>query len=905
MKEEKLDLIASSLSTTPYLSVDSRAMPLKSFLKQINLWFKSRPLARGSVDTNFALLEACAIGVLSAFAALLLKQGIGWLGGWRLEAAHRFGATVVLPLTGLFFGALAGWIIEQLSPAAAGGGVPQVKAVLGRYPIALNLRVAIVKAIGTICVLGAGLTLGRRGPTVHIGAALAAQLSSWIPNSPTNRRQMIAAGAAAGLAAGFNTPIAGVLFVIEELMRDVSGLTLETAIVASFTGAVVSRLLGSADLNIPATMINSARQGSFSAAEIPFYLLLGVLAGILGGIFNRTMLLSLKFNRRLQLSMPWRIGLAGLISGIIIAFLPPFFRDNSGLREFLISGELGWQTIAIAFVAHFFLTILAYSSGAPGGLFAPALVLGSALGYLVGTAEVAFLGSESAHTFALAGMGAFFTAVVRVPVTAIVIVFEMTADFNLVLPLMITSAVAYLVAESVSRGSIYEHLLEASGIHLQEETSKYDFLSQLTAADLMQSRVETLASNLKLEEAIQAMSRSHHRGFPVVEGGKLVGIITQSDLDRGKKEETEATYLRDVMTTQPITVNSTTPLVDVLYLLNRYQLSRLPVTEGSKLVGIITRSDIIKAEAKRLSGDKEITRRPEPSYVVYRTRSPALARGRILLPLANPQNASALFEIAAAIARYQKYEIDCLHIITVPKYIYPAQAKVSSIYSRKQMRHLERLGRDANIRVHTQVRVANDTAEAILETIAQEKSDMLIMGWKGNTSSPEQIFGNVVDKLIQQAPCDLVLVKLGQQAYSFPNSINRQGNWLIPTAGGANSQRAMKILPALAELYSLPHSPQIRLCQVYAPGQNQLNLDRLKKTAESIGDKINLPVTAMPIYAHSVSDAIIHLATTRKYDLVVLGASSEGLLQQAVRGNIPEAIAQGIDSTVIIVRSPL
>jgi CIC family chloride channel protein len=163
----------------------------------------------------------------------------------------------------------------------------------------------------------------------------------------------------------------------------------------------------------------------------------------------------------------------------------------------------------------------------------------------------------------------------------------------------------------------------------------------------------------------------------------------------------------------------------------------------------------------------------------------------------------------------------------------------------------------------------------------------------------------VVDKLIEQAPCDLVLVKLGQQAYSFPHSIERQGNWLIPTAGGANSQRAMKILPALADLYTLANSPQIRLCQVYSPGQNQLNLDRLKKTAESIGDKINVPVIAMPIYAHFVSDAIIHLATTEKYDLVVLGASSEGLLQQAVRGNIPEAIAQGIDSTVIIVRSPL
>ncbi|MEN9567329.1 MAG: hypothetical protein RLZZ69_2525, partial [Cyanobacteriota bacterium] len=490
---------------------------------------KSSWLANSSLDTRYALLEACLIGLFSALAAVMLKQGIGWLGGWRVHTANLIGGKIVLPLMGFVFGTLAGIIIQVLSPAAAGGGVPQVKAALAKYPVTLNLRTALVKTLATILVVGAGFTVGRRGPTVHIGAALGAQVSRWIPNSPTNRRQMIAAGAAAGLAAGFNTPIAGVLFVVEELMRDISGLTLETAIAASFTGAVVSRILGSANFNVPLEVIDSARQGSFAVDEIPFYLVLGILAGVLGGIFNRGIIHGMKFSRTCPLPMPIQIGLAGLISGAVVSWLPPFFQDNAGLRELLIAGQFSWQTTAIVFVAQFCLTILAYSAGAPGGLFAPALVLGSALGYLVGLTEVALISSESPYTFALTGMGAFFTSVVRVPVTAIIIVFEMTADFNLVLPLMITCAVAYIVAESVSKGSLYEHLLEISGIELTTENPNHDFMAELTANDVMQSKVETLPSNLSLPELVKAISRSHHRGFPVVEDGKLVGIIAQSD----------------------------------------------------------------------------------------------------------------------------------------------------------------------------------------------------------------------------------------------------------------------------------------------------------------------------------------------------------------------------------------
>jgi CIC family chloride channel protein len=878
-------------------------LPLKLILKSIRTSIKSRHLARGSVDTRYALVEACAIGVFSALAALWLRQGISWLGGWRIQATAQFGAWLTLPIMGLVLGMLAGWLIEQQSPEAAGSGIPHVKAVLARVPIPLSGRVAIVKAISTVLVLGAGLTLGRRGPTVHIGAALAAQLSNWLPTSPDHRRQMIAAGAAAGLAAGFNTPIAGVLFVVEELMRDLSGLTLETAILASFTGAVVSRVLGSADLNIPGTMLGAARESHFSVNEIPFYIVLGIIAGAAGAIFNRSVVFSLKVHRRFNLPMYWRIGLAGLLSGLIVAFLPPFFRDNAGLREFLLAGEANWQTIAIAFVAHFFLTVLAYSSGAPGGLFAPALVMGYALGYLVGTSEVAIAGGDSSATFALAGMGAFFTGVVRVPVTAIVIVFEMTADFNLVLPLMIGCAISYIVGETVFQGSIYEHLLNAAGIKLNEDSPDRDFLSKLKAADVMHSKVESIDSKLSITETIEFMSRSRHRGFPVVEDNKLVGIVTQSDLAK-LTSNSEEVSLKQLMTARPITVDIDASLTDVLYLLNRYQLSRLPVLDDDRLVGIITRTDIIKAEVNQISGKKAVIK-PQPSYIVYQTRSATTGRGRILLPLSNPQNAPSLLRIAAAIARDYNYELECLQIIKVPKHIAPSKAKINTIQSRKLMYRLERLGKNLDISVHSQVRLAQDTTEAILETVRERNVNLVLMGWKGNQTTPGYIFGNVVDSLIQRTPCDLVLVKLGQDLHSYPNNLNRETTWLAPTAGGANAQRAIELLPALTSLYNRDRAPKIHLCQVYPPSRQEADLSGLYKTANFLREKLAIPALPISILSANVAEAIVKQAESDRADVVILGASSEGLLQQAVRGNIPEAIARGVNNTVIIVRGAI
>jgi CIC family chloride channel protein len=691
------------------------------------------------------------------------------------------------------------------------------------------------------------------------------------------------------------------MFVIEELMRDVSNLTLETAILASFTGAVVSRVLGSADLDIPNQMLDATVRTSFSAAEIPFFLLLGILAGLLGGIFNRGIIWARDFNDRLRLPMAARVGLAGLISGSVVALLPPFFQNNAGLREFLVTGSAGWQTTAIAFTAHFFLTLLAYGSGAPGGLFAPALVLGSALGFLVGTGEVLLMGSGSTMTYALTGMGAFFTGVVRVPITAIVIVFEITADFELVLPLMLACAMAYIIGESVYSGSIYQHLLAISNIELQEETQSNRLLENVKATDVMQRKVETLSSQMTVAEARQAFSNSRLRGFPVMEQGKLVGIITQTDMAKISARPGDLP-LNEIMTPQPVTVKPQTSLSQVLYVMDRHQLAHLPVTQGSRVVGIITRTDIIRAEADLLSGKfPQGAAKPESSYVVYATRAPGVGKGRILLPLANPEHVSRLLKIAGAIAQYQDYELECLQVVTVPRHSSPSQTKVNTFKYRRALRHAEKVGKELGISVHTQVRIAHDVAEAILETIREHHVDLTLMGWKGNTATPGRIFGGVVDAVIRQAPCDVMVVKLSEH-FPLPE-LQLRPNWLIPIAGGPNAQRAIELLPALLKVNRPLAQPRLWLAQVHPPQDFDADYSGLEKTASQLRENLELPVITAPLRGHSVAESLIRFIKAEHCDVVILGASREGLLKQTVQGNIPDAIARSVKSTVILVRS--
>ena len=876
---------------------------------------------------HIAFLEACLIGLLSGAAAVGLKLGVGWVGGLRMWGVGQSSAIVVLPIFGGVAGWLSGVLIQRLAPEAAGSGIPQVKSALAYLPMQLGGRVAVVKLLSTMLSLGAGLTLGRQGPTVHLGAAIASQVSEWFPTSPDHRRHLLAAGAAAGLAAGFNAPIAGVLFVVEELLQDVSGLTLGTAILASFVGAVVSRQWGGQEFTFSPNWMDI--HPYFSAWETPFFLLLGGLAGGLGVVFVRGIVASLDLYKQLRLSLPGQIAIAGLLTGLVLALSPDILRDNASLQEVWRTSQFSWQSILLIFTVKFGLTLVAVGSGAPGGLFAPSLILGSALGYLVcyGTSAIALpmgfhLGTDAGAgfsvTFALAGMAAFFSAVTRGPITAIVIVFEMTQEFSLVLPLMIASVSAYLVGEAIMSGSVYKYLLARNGIDLKSTTPMENRLSGLTAADIMQRQVETFAHTLSVDEAKQIFLRSPHRGYPVINKGKLVGMITRSDFAKLEVLEesqslsliTSSTTLPNaslsttpldissIMTRKPITVRGHDPLSQVLYSLNHYKIGHLPVMDQSQILGIITRADIIRVESEQLcgrSGARDLIAKNDPSYVVYQTRDPAIGRGKILLPIINIQTAPALLDLAAGIAADRGYELECLMVAVVPRFRPPAQSAVSTTEYRKVLRAAKRLRDRYSISVHTQIRVSHDVSSAILEVIRDRHIDLLIMGWKGTTDTPDRIFGTVVDTLVRQATCDVMLAKMGQTS-----QLNR---WLIPTAGGPHSARAIAWLPGLMK--QGPH-PEAFLCHVSDPGvEPEVSMGALDRACRSLRSRVHCTTHSIAVCSKSIPDALIDLASVNACDAILLGATQTGLLQQVMQWNIPEAVAKRSTQTVIVVRGAL
>jgi chloride channel protein, CIC family len=891
-------------------------------------WF-TRQWDRLLHPKQIAIFEACAIGLISALAAVGLKQSVLWLDGWRVGLTGTFPAWLALPIVGIIGGGLSGLLVERLAPEAAGSGIPQVKAALGYVPIALDVRVAAIKWLSTCLSLGSGLVLGRQGPTVQIGAALAAQLSYWTNTSPTYQRQLIAAGAAAGLAASFNAPLAGVIFVIEELLQDLPDLTLGTAIIAAVVGGVVS--LGIGGRGMMPDLSNLQLQ--FAVAEIPLLIVVSMLGGVLGAFCNRSLLASLQFyhDRFHGRSLAVKIAVAGGISGIITSLLPDVLQGGRDLKDFLVVGDIQWQTAAWILASQFLMCLVAFGSTAPGGLLSPSLVLGAALGNLVATGIESGYDSQilpfnlilsSPTVYALTGMSAVFSAITRRPMMAIALVWEMTAKFNLVLPLMIGSVVAYLVAEQLFPDSIYQHLLTRKGINIERPNLADRRWEGLIAADIMQRQVETLASQLTIYEAIQAFARSHHRGFPILDGGILVGILTQSDLAALPSQRWDlSTPLSKMMTRRVITVTPQDSLTSILHLLDRHQVSRLPVIDGRKLVGIITRADIIRCEAERVSSNANFLKpQPTPSYIVYQTRSPATGKGRLLVPLSNPYTADLLLRLAAEIARASDYELECLCAISISHASSPAETPVDIESSRQLLERATAQGKIWGIPVHTQIRVAHDPATTILETIKERHIDLLCMGWQGKTSTPGRIFGNTVDTAIRQAPCPVILVKLGRNLqviskasstdeFLTPNAaveallrLTQLDRWLVPISGGPNMQYALQLLPALI---SLSRDPEIYLCQFFDPTNFQPDLHHLNTAANFIQQNLSIPTTIMPLYSDAIVATTIDLAAQKQCDAIVLGASREGLLHQKIQGNIPEAIARGSDCTVIVIREAI
>ena len=236
--------------------------------------------------------------------------------------------------------------------------------------------------------------------------------------------------------------------------------------------------------------------------------------------------------------------------------------------------------------------------------------------------------------------------------------------------------------------------------------------------------------------------------------------------------------------------------------------------------------------------------------------------------------------------------LECLQVIIIPPGRIPSETPVETAKSLRLLQQAILLGENLRIPVHIQIRVAHNVAGAILETVKERHIDLVLMGWKGSTSTPGRVFSRVVDTVIQQAACDVVLAKLNDK-----RAFNR---WLLPMAGGPNSSQAIKLLPALA---SLSTSPQIKLCQVFQPGESNPDTTLLENSVTFLQRRVKGKVMATPVQANSVSDAVLECTEQDNTDVIVLGASRESLLQQVVQGNIPKNISRKSNCTVIMVKT--
>jgi chloride channel protein, CIC family len=352
---------------------------------------------------------------------------------------------------------VAAWLVRRFAPLAKGSGIPDVEAVLRDEQPPVTLILIPVKFFGGVLAMGTGLALGREGPTIQMGATIGHFLATAFRRNQDDVKALLAAGAGAGLATAFSAPVAGAVFVLEELARRFDTRITITTLCASGSAIAVARLLLG---NGPDFQLESLPYSGF--ATVPIFLVMGAIVGLIGVAYNHTLLGALATAERLGrwLSVDMSAAMVGGAVGLLAWFGPGLVGGGDAITQRTLSGGDTVMVVCGVFLVRFGLGPLSYAAGTPGGLFAPMLVLGSQSGLVLGTLFCRWFPwlAERPAAFAVVGMAAFFTAVVRAPVTGIVLVTEMTGCFTLLLPLLVASFAAMTVPTLLGDPPIYDSL---------------------------------------------------------------------------------------------------------------------------------------------------------------------------------------------------------------------------------------------------------------------------------------------------------------------------------------------------------------------------------------------------------------------------------------------------------------
>ncbi|MBA3259703.1 MAG: chloride channel protein [Gemmatimonadales bacterium] len=486
--------------------------------------------------------------------------------------------------------------MRAFAPGQDGLNIPDVQRAVARESGRIPMRPALVRTAASAVTVGSGGAAGSEGPVAVLGSTIASALGRAFRFDPARTKVLVAAGAAAGISAAFNAPLAGAFFALEEILGSLAVGAFPPVVVASVVAAVVSHsFLG----NNPAFPIPEEYGYALQREVLVFYPFLGIVSGLVAALFVKTFFGTEEFCRTLRLHPAVLALLGGALVGALVLLSGGLLVGHGHFAVHLdLFGGMSWTSLALLAVGSILATSITLGAGGSGGVFTPSLFVGAATGGAFGVALAGLLPDLNLRpeAYALVGMGAVVGAATSAPITGILLVFEMTNDYEIVLPLMLTTVIANLVARRIEPDSLYSGWLRRRGERLEQGADR-DVLAGLKVRDAFDPAPHVVGSTASLDLLLAHLGRGAYTDLPVVDDERrLIGIITLADLGRlaGNRDTPAATVAADVATP----AESVTPADSLLEAIRRMGVRgtpSIPVVDRStgRLLGLVTRAGVL------------------------------------------------------------------------------------------------------------------------------------------------------------------------------------------------------------------------------------------------------------------------------------------------------------------------
>jgi CIC family chloride channel protein len=552
-------------------------------------------------EDRLALLLSLVIGALVGLVVVAFILLTGRLAAHMYPSGGAGWRRVLVPTLGSL---ITGFLLFRFFPDARGSGIPQTRAAIFIHDGRISLRTVLGKFLCCSASLASGIALGREGPSVQIGAGISSVIARRLGLSAAQVRWLLPVGASAALAAAFNTPIAAVLFSLEEIMGDMHAPILGSVVLSSTTSWMVLHLvLGDEPL------FHVAAYHLVDPAELLVYAALGIIGGLGSVGFVRLLLELRKGFARLPRQTVWlQPVVGGLCVGIIGFFVPAVLGVGYDHVDQALSGELVLRVVVLLAVLKIVATAVCYASGNAGGIFGPSMFIGAMIGGAVGHVAHSLFPESTAGpgAYALVGMGTAFAGIIRTPLTSVIMIFEVTRNYTIIVPLMISNLIAFYISQRFQREAIYEALARQDGLHLPSGAAR-QVARQLRVATALQAGPPPLAADLQLAEAARRVAGTTFGSWPVVDDRGLAGMIRSSDITSAVKGGRGSARVRDLLDELAPEANDDEsvphvhgdhPLGLALTRMGATRHTVLPVVSRANartLLGVVTLSDILRA----------------------------------------------------------------------------------------------------------------------------------------------------------------------------------------------------------------------------------------------------------------------------------------------------------------------